>query len=1049
MVCGVMEGLAQTAIGCNEDLLGMVSNGNYYLTADLEVEGWVPLATFSGTLDGRGHSIMLPEGRLDAEGRGGLFSSTNGAEIRNLVVGGKFYGIQNASGGIVAQATNTNFINCEAETVLVTGYDDILLGGLVGVMDGGSMVNCSSRGFLEGYLLGGLAGSTRNDAVIKNCYSYSTFITRSKTSESQVGGLVHTNAGILENNYVALGRDGFFTPSIGQLNQMYGIRGFAILRYGSFITWADGAKMSSTLVSNDRLLSMNHFGQIASNTLDAYNNSQGTPIRYAHEFYGSGYNYGDVIYISGLPCLVFNIHDNGIGGVAAPAYEDLAQYQFTCWGNDVLSAYYQQSSCRKVEYEYALCHDGVTAYGDATPLIPEEYQQNAGKFYSFNLRDNDPNLRDIVHVFKLFIETNLKYNYSVKQLAYFNTGQIKRCYYPIDKNCLDVNTGNPAENSCRYYNPGTPYVFGSFGPLIYHESQSTDFALVDTLNAWVKLQNNDLYAPWAVPNTTLINNNMPVLGYRFHNGSEIVDCAIERGWRFLHKALRYAEINELSSEQTIRGNNLAYYDNREDINANNVTTPWGSGLYITENASLKGNYALNGNVCVTFDNSDASGFAGEAYDWHCFSPSLSNAPLGINYVGYTNGGASGNPSAVSFNQADGYFPTNSPYTGWDFYFYHEPTCGWLNFKRKTGDHYNPWNGQKINYTNESNLIQGKGYLAAVKEKTGLLAYGRLNNGDIPISLSKQGEYWDGYNLVGNPYHAYLDFNAFCDDNETVMTQRAYAILDADHQGYISYCPEASDNPVYAPRYLHPHQGFFIQTNTDNSQATFKSGQTVVTPASTFREEPVRYPLVNLWVRDDEGRKDYATVELDRPRQGGVTKLKGLKSGKAEISISHQALEYSIAFLTERPETIPVHLKVDNDGTYTLAWGILHAEIPCLHLIDNLTGNDVDCLTQTSYSFHAGKNDSSSRFKLVFSNTELEEDTDFGASGRTDFAYHSNQGWVVTRQGLLELCDLQGRVLWTQTVDAPYGKFHLPQVAQGVYLLRLRSPQGVWVQKIIL
>ena len=94
MVCGVMECLGQTAIGCNEDLLGMVSDGNYYLTADLEVEGWVPLANFSGTLDGRGHSIMLPEGQLDAEGRGGLFSSTNGAEIRNLVVGGKFYGIQ-------------------------------------------------------------------------------------------------------------------------------------------------------------------------------------------------------------------------------------------------------------------------------------------------------------------------------------------------------------------------------------------------------------------------------------------------------------------------------------------------------------------------------------------------------------------------------------------------------------------------------------------------------------------------------------------------------------------------------------------------------------------------------------------------------------------------------------------------------------------------------------------------------------------------------------------------------------------------------------------
>ena len=175
MVWGMTGVMAQTAISSNEDLLGMVANGNYYLTADLEVEGWVPMADFTGTLDGRGHLIVLSNGQLDSNGSAGLFSNTHGAVIKNLIVGGKFFGIRGVSGGIVAHATNTTILNCEMETILVSNDKTALLGGLVGVMDGGLMVNCSTRGFLEGYLLGGLAGSTLNGATIKNCYSFSTF----------------------------------------------------------------------------------------------------------------------------------------------------------------------------------------------------------------------------------------------------------------------------------------------------------------------------------------------------------------------------------------------------------------------------------------------------------------------------------------------------------------------------------------------------------------------------------------------------------------------------------------------------------------------------------------------------------------------------------------------------------------------------------------------------------------------------------------------------------------------------------------------------------
>ena len=1047
MVWGVTRVLGQTAISSNEDLLGMVANGNYYLTADLELEGWVPMTDFTGTLDGRGHIIVLTDGQLDGNGSAGLFSNTHGAIIKNLIIGGKFLGIRAGSGSIAAHAYNTTFLNCETEAILVTSDKTALLGGLVGVMDGGLMVNCSTRGVLEGYLMGGLAGSTLNGATIKNCYSYTTFISRTLDNNSQIGGLVHDHAGDMENCYVAMGRDGWYVPSISQLNQMHGLRGFFMTRYGRIIGWAEQYTISSSFSNTKMILCLDEYANIYPFETSSFLDHQGKPIKFAHEFYGSGYNIGDVVYVCGLPTIVFNINDNGLGGNLVTTGHDLNQYYVVRGNGNQLSDYFRNYIIRFEEHEYAISQDGVTAYGQTTPVIPEAFRHNLGKFFTYTLRDYEDDPRCKIHDFQTY--SLLGKHASLKQLAYTSTGRVSACYYPYERNQIALISNSLEESSARYYTVSTPYSHGKFGPKLYRGSTLTEEALVDTLNAWVKLQNNDLYAPWAIANTTFLNYNMPIHGYGFFNGETDVNSCIERGWRFQHKALRYADINHLNAEQTIFGNTLAYYDHLDNIHADNITHPWESPLYITEHASLKGNFNLKGNVCITLDNTDASGFAGANYDWHCLGSTLSDAPIGINYNGYIAGGLNGNPSQVAVNNANAYLPVGISYNDWDLYCYNEPHDGWTNFKRKTGDHYNHWTGEHINYTNETVMQPGKGYLAAVTKKTGLQGFGTLNNNDISITLSKKSLRYPGYNLLGNPYHAYLDFNAFCDDNEDVMTQRAYAILDADRQGYICYCPEASDNPVYAPRYLHPHQGFFIQTHTDGSQAIFKTSQTVATPDSYFRKHPENYPLINLSVTDDEGRKDYATAELDRPRAGGMTKLQGLKSGKAELSISHQQEEYSIAFLPERPTSIPVHFQADADGTYTLEWEVRNDQLPCLFLLDNITGRKVNCLTENHYSFHARHDDYPSRFKLLLSDTAADEENDPDEPDTNEFAYLSDHHLTVKGQGQLALYDLQGRKLWTESATQPLNRLPLPPLAKGVYLLQLSNPHGTRTQKIML
>ena len=295
--------------------------------------------------------------------------------------------------------------------------------------------------------------------------------------------------------------------------------------------------------------------------------------------------------------------------------------------------------------------------------------------------------------------------------------------------------------------------------------------------------------------------------------------------------------------------------------------------------------------------------------------------------------------------------------------------------------------------------------------------------------------------------AYLDFDAFSNANASILEQQAYTLFDADRQGYISYCTGASDNPAYAPRYLHPHQGFFVEAARDNVKLVFKTNQTVVTPLSDFREPQRNYPIVNLTLTDEEGRRDYATVEVDRPETGGMLKMKGITNCQAELSIGNASNEYSIAFVEQHPDHLPLRLAVMQDGTFTLSWSTYHADFGYLHLIDHITGTDVDCLKEKEYTFLATTQDFRSRFRLVFGHQGVDE-TAIDAEEAT-FAQISNGMLMLAGQGLLEVFDVCGRKLYSTRLHSELTSLKLPQLAQGLYVLRLTTSNGVKTQKLII
>ena len=112
----------------------------------------------------------------------------------------------------------------------------------------------------------------------------------------------------------------------------------------------------------------------------------------------------------------------------------------------------------------------------------------------------------------------------------------------------------------------------------------------------------------------------------------------------------------------------------------------------------------------------------------------------------------------------------------------------------------------------------------------------------------------------------------------------------------------------------------------------------------------------------------------------------------------------------------------------------------LHLIDNMTGTDVDLLAKPTYSFEAKTTDYDSRFKLVFAT---------GSSTSSDtFAFYSNGNWVINNEGkaTLQVIDVNGRILSSEQINGSVSK--AIQAVPGVYMIRLINGENVMVQKIV-
>ena len=895
--------------------------------------------------------------------------------IADTLTGGAIYNCE-AAGSINCNNDYENQTTHEIDYTQMGRDSEMIVGGLVGLNNGGTIHSSMAMAELTGYSMGGMVGEMRNGAILANGFTNGVFnylgtrdgFTWNTTSDPQglfryVGGLVgNQQAGTVKNCYVRFERDNSFGTSAVTNS----------IKFGQFIGMGSGTVEKCyyprgnghDLVANNGTLSnCNFYSAPTDPTLIRYERSNDNMVGGTWEQHTLSGAQVDVC--TGGTTLVDVLNGNLVDG------DGYARWKRTTAGN------------------YSSSHNGGNINGDLPVLKFTDYTTVAS--------------------------TNgiaLDYAKSLDEmLSRHNTGN------------LNVNTALPYAEELGYHGMTSHN---------YHVSQTVNKSQSDLLyGATINLYAND-------------NTSMSTMSIT-NDGKTI-------------STLVYIDENiSLLQEE---GSSITAF----------------TGQHIID-------YGANSNI--------QSGNR-----WHNVSSSLDNSKFGWGYdiedevpFSWTET----NPCGIRFESSDGdvaLFPIDMRAQGHpsDFYCFDEPSYHWINFRRNSLSHWHmdyegediPANHNHITYNNEDHFIRGKGYLLALhteyfgddqhlwnesenakKDRTYLQNRGVLNNGEftIPVYYTADNEWTGlaGYNLLGNPYQSYLDFDEFVTENASLWGDepyaRTYAVIvpEIGKNTYLQYTPGASGDAAAAGQYLNMHQGFFIRVSQadENTVATFTNDMRTNEPTAGthLRGGQVNYPLVNLFLTDSDNNTDVAVLEVGRPENGGGEKLR-VGSATGRISLRYDDTDFGILFRDMTEGSQPLRFETQEDGTFTLSWNTANANFSSLTLVDNITGVNYDMLAHDSYEFEGRASDYKSRFKILIGEfTDVEENEDPSTSSGT-FAFYDGSEWIVNGKGQLTVTDVMGRMVYTDNLTNDQNHVSLNGLSQGVYLMQVRNGNGAMVQKIV-
>ena len=324
--------------------------------------------------------------------------------------------------------------------------------------------------------------------------------------------------------------------------------------------------------------------------------------------------------------------------------------------------------------------------------------------------------------------------------------------------------------------------------------------------------------------------------------------------------------------------------------------------------------------------------------------------------------------------------------------------------------------ENSNYDETFNeLYLGRGYLFRTTQDVDNLSFkGEINISDVEYNLLYTSGKGDlaGFNFLGNPFSE----NITISENIEVVSQSKDAVSLVG--GYVLSGTGGWSTTTVDE--IAPNQGFLVQVNQTGYKAVI-SKPTHVSKGTTANNDYIAFTVANSQYKDIT----YAWFDKGLP----LSKINHRNSEIPMIYISKDNKDFAIAMMDDDTQAFNLNFEAKTTGKYTLSFKA-NGEFNYLHVIDRLTGEDVDMLLEGEYSFIGSPMDNVSRFIV-----RLGYLPNYDNNGEDIFAYQSGSDVVVSGEGELQIFDVMGQMISTQRIN---GVETISLSTNGVYIFRLNG-----------
>lgn len=385
-------------------------------------------------------------------------------------------------------------------------------------------------------------------------------------------------------------------------------------------------------------------------------------------------------------------------------------------------------------------------------------------------------------------------------------------------------------------------------------------------------------------------------------------------------------------------------------------------------------------------------------------------------------------SPVANQTIESFIPTEENY---DFYSWSEFNSTWNNQKKgnsTTNDFYTD---------NGSNFAKGRGYLVAYENEGYKKFLGTLNNGDVtyPLSCSTDGEViekYTGFNLLGNPYPSYIDWEAEGWTRDMLELQTVW-IYDDDVNNYITYTLGGVATNG-GSQYIAPCQGFFVKAKTPGNFVMTNDIRT--RSKSAFRKDNDEN-IFKVRVNGASGQDEIAVVIGDND---DVFKMFSLNESAPSLYINKGVDNYTVVYIDDE-KSLPLNFETESMSMFTISLSEAGNDFTQIYLEDRLTGEKVNLLTD-SYSFLHSKSNTKERFVLTMAHSSQP-------TAHSHFAYINNGEIIIddiNGNAQINIYDVTGRRVFSRD------DVHSVQTSgysAGVYIIQKIDDKGIDTQKIVI